>query len=223
MAIAFRNESHNINNGGSPTGTEPTGTVQGDTLIALCEMENNGTLTPPAGWTTIFSGTSATAQFNYCLSYIIRGASAPNLTWTFGASGYYELYIVGFSGCDTSNPIDASAKTPDASGTSINPDPPLVTAISSSAMALAICDNWNGSDTGGWTTPSGYTIVTNNATGNDCAIATKLLTSSGPENPSAFGNVGSAGGGSTATDYWAATITLSPPRVAATAIAWIRA
>jgi hypothetical protein len=84
-------------------------------------------------------------------------------------------------------------------------------------MALAVGTNWNGSDTGGWTAPSGYTIRTNNASGNDMVIASKLLSASGPEDPAAFGNVAVNG----TTDYWAATVTLSPPRPAVTpSVAW---
>jgi len=218
MAIAFRNETHSIATGTQPTGTEPTGTVQGDVLVALFELEGSTAFIPPAGWTTIFSGTSASSQFGYYLGYIVRGVSAPNLTWTYTGTIYRELYILGFSGCDTSNPIDASAQTTSASGVAINPDPPPVVAVSSAAMALAIGDNWTGSNPGGWTAPTGYTIVTNNATGNDAAIATKLLSASGTENPTAFGNVGSSG----TTDYWSATVTLSPPRIAITpTVAWL--
>ncbi len=219
-AITFRNETHTIATSTQPTGTEPTGTVQGDVLVALFEVQGSVTYTPPSGWTTIFSGTSFSSQFKYYLGYIVRGASAPNLTWSYTGTAYRELYIIGFSGCDTTNPIDASAQIPSASAANANPDPPAVTAVSSAAMALAIGDNWTGSNAGGWTPPTGYTVVTNNANGNDCAISTKLLSTSGTENPSAYGNVGS----SSATDYWAATVTLSPPRGTNTAtVAWFRA
>ncbi|HSX06189.1 MAG TPA: hypothetical protein VLG92_00525 [Candidatus Saccharimonadia bacterium] len=216
-AITFRNETHSIATSTQPTGVEPTGTVQGDVLVALFEVQGSTTYTAPAGWTTIFSGTSFSGQFKYYLGYVVRGASPPNLTWSYTGSAYRELYIVGFSGCDTSNPIDASAQIPSASAANANPDPPAVTAISSAAMALAIGDNWTGSNAGGWTPPTGYTLVTNNANGNDCGISTKLLSASGTENPGAYGNVGAGG----ATDYWAATVTLSPPR--STVIAWFRA
>lgn len=218
MAIAFRNETHTIATSTSPTGTEPTGTVQGDVLVALFIVDAGTTYTAPAGWTTIYSGVSATSSFRYALMYVVRDASAPNLTWTYTGSTYRELFILGFSGCDTTDPIDASSQIPSGNGT-VNPDPPVVTAVSSSAMALAIGINWAGSTTGGWGVPSGYTIRTDNTAANDGVIASKLLTVAGAENPGAFSNAVTTA----PADYWAAAITLSPLPATTVTTAWLTA
>ncbi|HSX15666.1 MAG TPA: hypothetical protein VLF40_02660 [Candidatus Saccharimonadales bacterium] len=218
MAIAFRNESHFIGTHASPiTVSEPSGTVQNDILVYLYIGQSNVSgITQPTGWTTIYTANSFTPVFTYRLAYVVRGASAPSLTWSgWASSPYFEVYVLSFSGCDTSNPIDSSAQVTSDSGT--NPDPPSTTAVSSSAMALAVGINWSGSSAGdGWTPPTGYTLRTDNTPANDGAIATKLLSSSGAENPSAYS--GYSGGN---TDRWSATVTLAPAATSTT-IPWLR-
>jgi len=213
MAIAFTNESHDIANGaGGPlTMSEPTGTAQGDVLVCVFMITGANTFTPPSGWTTLYSGTSATSNFKYNLSYIVRGASAPNLTWTYNGIPYHECHILGFSGCDTTTPIDAQAQTASHQGVNTNPDPPSVTAVSATTMALGIGINWNGAGGSTWGTSGGYTIRTTNAAGVDVVIATKSLSASGAEDPPAFTGVSTGG----SADIWEASITLDAASVVA--------
>ena len=207
MAIAFRSESHVVGIGTSVTGTEPTGTVQNDVLIALYIVDStSGTLGIPSGWTSIYSGVSPTPNYRYNLCYIVRGASAPSLAFTHTGSVYRELFIMSYSGCNTNAPINASV---DGGGFTSNPqapNPPSATATVANAMALAIGIGWNGSASGGWTPPSGYTMRTDNTAGNDVMVASKLLVSAGAEDPGAFGN-GTVSG---STDGWQATVILAP-------------
>jgi hypothetical protein len=224
--IAFRAEAHVIGTGASPTtGSEPTGTVQGDVLVALFIVDSTASTTVgiPAGWTSLYTSVSPSNQFRQNLCYIVRGASAPSLAFTHSgnSSTYRELYILGFSGCSTSSPIDASANGGYTTGIALNPDPPAVTAVSNAAMAIAVGINRAGSSTcGSWVAPTGYTIRSDNTPANDGAIATKLLSVAGSENPSAFSGVASSG----SQDAWQATVTLTPLSISlAVMISWFRA
>jgi len=212
MAIAFTNESHDIANGASSPldMAEPTGTAQGDVLVCVFLITGTSTFSMPSGWTTLYSGTSAGSSFKYNLAYVVRGASAPNLHWTYSGIPYHECHILGFSGCDTGSPIDAQAQNASRQGVNSNPDPPSVTAVSPTTMALGIGINWNGTGST-WGTSGSYTIRTNNVTGIDVVIATKSLSVSGAEDPPAFTGVSTGG----SADIWEASITLDAASVVA--------
>lgn len=193
--------------GTDAVGTEPSGTVQNDVMVALVECDGNGrSITAPSGWTQLFTGTGGTS-FSYWLGYIVRGASAPALTWTWSPTGstWRELVIATFSGVDTASPIDASAQA--SVTTTASPNPPAVTAGDAAALAIAVCNLWAGSGAGGWTPPSGYTIRNNNAAGHETGMATKQLSATGSEDPGTFTN------GASSDTAWAATVTLTPAAV----------
>jgi hypothetical protein len=213
LAVAFRAASTAGYTAGASTltGTEPAGTVATDVLVAqlIVQSTSGSTPTPPTGWTTLLSGLTAAggaSHFYYNVAWILRGGSAPSLAWTTGSTGVYrELNVLGFSGCDQTTPIDASQDG--APVNAANPDPPSVTAVNAACMAACFGAQWSGSTTS-WTAPAGYTRRSRNTAGDDSAIATKLLSASGAENPAAWS------GGAGTNDCWSATITLAPPAVA---------
>lgn len=209
MAVAFRTESHSITTGSTPADPgEPAGTIAGDILVALFVVATAGTPSFPAGWTSLYSVTSAT-KFKAIVGYIVRGSSAASTAFTYtGGSLYREIYILSISGAAAS-PIDSQS----ASGTlstiqGHNPDAPSTTASKSSCLAISGGIEWGGSGGGGWTASAGYTLQSNNAAGNDAFMQTKVLVSAGAENPAAVTGVA----GSFSSDYWDGfTITIGPP------------
>ncbi len=215
--IAFRNATSVTGSGNAPTITEPTGTAQGDILVCLYVADSGAAPTLPTGWTTLYSGTSPADIFEHAVGYVVRGSSAPNLTCSQNGPATRELYCLGFSGCATDFPIDAYSTGVDGNN-SKSPNPDAVTAASANTMALAFGVGWGGATTGGWTAPTGYVIQSANATLTKGAVATKSLSSTGSEDPSAFTN------GNTNSDTWAATITLAVlSAVTAADIQWITA
>ncbi|HSX15667.1 MAG TPA: hypothetical protein VLF40_02665 [Candidatus Saccharimonadales bacterium] len=218
MAIAFRSESHDIANGASgPVDPgEPAGAAQNDILVSLFMVTASSSYSLPAGWTSLYSGTSATSQYKYNLAYIVRGGSAPSTSWTYSGLPYHEVYIVAFSGCDTVHPINAQAQIASFQGVNTNPDPPSVTTTGFPAMILAIGTNWNGSASS-WTAPSGYILQTDNSAHNDCTISTKTLSLPGSEDPGAYSGVSTGG----SADIWAATIALNPASLSSVSSAWM--
>ena len=213
MAIAFRSQTANVATGTSVTGVEPSGTVQNDVMVAMYIVADPGGVPGiPSGWTSIYNGRSSTNHFYYDLCYIVRGASAPSLTFTHTGSVYRELFILTFSGVDTTTPINASTNGGNFTGNPPNPDAPSATATVANTMVLAVGIGWDGSTTGGWTAPSGYVIRSDNTVSNDGVIATKALATATAEDPGAFSNAFNAGN----DDGWQATVILAPTAVTPT-------
>lgn len=209
MTVAFRAESHRIttDTATSPDPGEPAGTASGDILIFLGVIDAAATTwNRPAGSTSLYSGTLT--DFKYELSWVARGGGAATTLWSKNAASlYYEIYCLAISGGNTSALDATSASGATGSATSHNPDPPAVTAVNSACLAICGGIYWNGSGTS-WGAPSGYTIRSNNAAGNDGVMATKLLSASGSENPGAFSGTNSG----TSHNYWDGfTITIAPP------------
>lgn len=189
MAVAFRARSFLTNTSANSTATAPAGTVSGDVMVAYIATEGTGANAAPSGWTTLDSGSNSTV-YNWRLAYIVRGGSAPAMNFTNPAT-YHEIHILTFSGVDNTTPIDASVAS-GALTVVLNPDPPSVTAIAATDMAVACGVAWAGSSAA-WGAPAGYTMRSDNTAGNDVFMATKPLSGSGAENPAVF--TGSAGTG----------------------------
>lgn len=162
--------------------TEPSGAAQDDILIALIYFESTGTVTPPAGWSGTFAGTSMSQALSVAATWVAsafwirRGSSAPGLTFTF-TSSYSQGMISAYSGCKTSgDPFsfaaevkrdNASASTfPDISGTTLDAD----------EMLVWIGMNYVG---GTGTVPTGFTRRSSNSGSDDIFWADKEQASAG--------------------------------------------
>ena len=178
---AFRSASDSLGTGANITPAEPAGAAQGDVFVACFIGEAVGTLGLPAGWTSLYSGTSLSAgNFDYIVGRIVRGASAPDLTFTCSQGLFRQVTVFAFSGVDNTTPVNASTSV---TVQATNPDPPSANATVADTLALAISCHWGGANP--FVPPSGYTLRGN--TGNtDIGGATKQLTASGAENPGTF-------------------------------------
>lgn len=167
---------------GSITINKPTGTAEGDLLVAFFRCIADQTVTDPGDWTTLDddanSGTS-NYEVTHAAFWKVAGASeGSDYTFTHTSSGS-EGCILRISGADTTTPAAAfptfaegynSAADPPASGT-VDSDDYL--AIASAAAAAATID----------TAPTNYTLRVD-ATGLD--VATRSLTSATSEDPGTF-------------------------------------
>jgi len=123
--------------GRSLTINKPTGTVQGDLLLAAISVDGTPNVSPPTGWTTIREGNSG-SQVRLEVYYKVAGASEPS-SYTFRWSRYNLRQAAGailrYSGVDTTNPINASGI---GSGTTISPTAPSVTTTVTDTMVVRI-------------------------------------------------------------------------------------
>jgi hypothetical protein len=176
--VSFRSNSSIIGTGGNATATEPAGTVQGDLLVALFAVDNAGqaaTATPPSGWRSIEGGSSATREFVYNVSYIIRGSSAPNLTFTHDSGSVYrELLLLCFSNADSTWPIDSMSRYHSWAEASTYISIPDFTPYTDGATAVAIGMSWAGA-VADYIAPPNYTIRSTNGSGMRAIMATKNL------------------------------------------------
>lgn len=125
------------------TGTEPAGGAANDVYCAGVYIESDTAITPPAGWSNTFNGTTMLAECNNAGGafrlygyWIRRGGSAPALTWTFSSS-FRALVIMAYSGALASGDpwsfgapavrdTAAASTYPAASGTTLDANEMLV-------------------------------------------------------------------------------------------------
>lgn len=188
--------------------TAGAGWAQDDILLALMLGIDGVTSTAsPSGWTDLASGNQAGTLW-WRLSWILRGASNPSLTWVIGNTSNtraVEIHAVAFTGCHPTAPIQASAFGTSGSGSGHPPDPPSVD-VGTNGLVAVIGAHYAGS-AAGWTAPSGYTLRSDNTTANSGMIATSAADAllSGTQNPAAF-----AGQAAGALPWWdGATISLA--------------
>jgi myo-inositol-hexaphosphate 3-phosphohydrolase len=121
----------------SITIAKPTGTVEGDFLVACVALNGSNVAATgtPAGWSRIAAVTTITNPrvFGY---YKVAGSTEPaDYTWTLTASVQNGGGIARYSGVDSAVPLDVAAKT--ASGTAaLSGTVPGVTTMSANAMLV---------------------------------------------------------------------------------------
>lgn len=199
MAVQQRNTTTKVvGTANNATPAEPTGAAQGDLMLAVAAIDQSATMTPPAGWTSVFTGISQAPQFRYYVYYIVRGPTAPDMTWVH-FNTYREVFVIGhYSDVAATLVKDAqSASGSNGVGTGVNPNPPAVTAVAAAGKVICGGVNWAGAGASNWAPPSGYTIQ-NASVGDDVCLASKTFAAAGSEDPGAFGNVATSG----AADYW---------------------
>src|SRR4051812_8164160 len=120
-AIYFRTltSTENVNGSASIVMTVPSGVAVGDLLVADVDAAGTGVMTPPAGWTSIFTGagfaTYSTVHYRVATAADVAGAS---YTWTLGSTRKAVGRMMSYVGVDTST-IGTPATNGAASGTTI--------------------------------------------------------------------------------------------------------
>ncbi|MGZ3769959.1 MAG: hypothetical protein ACXVCP_08160 [Bdellovibrio sp.] len=194
-SVAFRSKSFVWNgNNTAETPPEPAGASQNDILFMWVLLNGNQTVTPPAGWTELYSNGGSVSIHLY---WIRRGATAPNYGISWSTAVYNEVSVTAWSGAATSgNPYDVMAGNPITSRTPANPDCPAVMTTVANTVVIAFGMTWTG-----WGTtagaPTGYMLAEGGISGsyNDLAVAYTAKASPGVEDPPAFSaNLNNASG-----------------------------
>lgn len=202
MAVSFRSKNEEITTKtGNSTIVEPASAASGDALIAfaLADIDGANDIGVPAGWSTLYGPTRLTST-RFAVSYLIRGGSAPALTWTIsGSSKYREVQILCLTGAAalTLDSQSSAGSTGNGSLTANKPDAPATTAVAASSMAVTGGYHYDGSFSAAWSV-TGYTIRTRNTVTDDSFMGTKSLGASGVENPAQS----STGNNSVLQDFW---------------------
>jgi hypothetical protein len=148
MAISFLALSYN---GGTLTGTEPSGTAQDDVMLALMMAGEHTSHTGPAGWTQLdqVDGTDVERSSTWV---IVRGASAPALVWGGPTAANASIEILTYRGCSTTSPTDGHNMA-EVLGDSTPDSPSLTTTIDNDWLVCLFTRGFN--DPGTITVPSG--------------------------------------------------------------------
>ena len=133
--IALRGCAAAANTGGSSLVlAKPTGTVNGDVLVAAITVRGTPTITPPTGWTRSGSTRAAPSCARRCSCTWPAGDPA-SYTWLFSLATNAVGTIASYSGVDTANPIlDHNGQTSAAAFTITAPS---VTTTSANAQLVA--------------------------------------------------------------------------------------
>lgn len=85
----------------------------GDLVIAVVVLRNNGTITPPSGFSFVASDTIGSTFTIAIYSHVVTDIGLTSVTWTVSAVsiGWHVAHAV-FRGADTDNPIQASYLDP---------------------------------------------------------------------------------------------------------------
>lgn len=144
--------------GTSDTNSEPVGSAENDVLVAFVFGFVGSGAAPSIGsgsWT--HRGTAIYERFDgnniICAVYTIkRGASAPNMTLTYGSWGSFGPVVVirTYRGIDHDNFIGFTNDSAEESPLSLNP---AGLTVPDSGVAIIAAANWSGNS---WLTPSGF-------------------------------------------------------------------
>lgn len=127
----------------SPTISEPSGTAEGDLLVALVCCDGDRTISEKttSDWTADTNRNSSTVTSR--LFYLTRGASAPGLTWTTGGpTEHWNVGIARITNHSNDGPIDVIGHT---TGFSNDPSSPDATTVQNDVLVLRwfTCDAGN--------------------------------------------------------------------------------
>ncbi|HLG04977.1 MAG TPA: autotransporter-associated beta strand repeat-containing protein, partial [Gemmatimonadales bacterium] len=156
--------------------SKPSGTVEGDVMIAAVAVRpNTATITAPSGWTLIRRTNNTNATANSQATYRkVAGSSEPSsYTWTLGSSPTGGAGgIMTFYGVNTASVVDV--ETGQTTANALTHAAPSVTTTESYDMVVT-AHSFSSSAT--WTAPSGMTEgvdVASNATPNAVGIALEM-------------------------------------------------
>lgn len=189
--------------------TEPSGVAQDDLLVACIGYRSNVAFTLPSGWTlcdesnTGNTSTNSAGVGSSVMAYIIRGASAPDLTFVRSGGNAGLGAIVAYRGVDTAAPFIGATNAVSASSVATLQIPNFSVSFIGGDLIVGMVGG--GGDTtlssatfshGG--TASGATDTTTNP-GNDAIERMDVLTTSGADTTLAiadktFATFGSASG-----------------------------
>lgn len=134
MAIAYRSEAHNDVDDVSITVSKPSGTIDGDVMLAVVYAGNETISGAPGGWTLIgsldwFGGKESSGY------YKVASSEGANYTWTIGASSQMKGTIVTYSGASGVNTTGTDYNTCDGAGAYT---PPTITPSVDNCMIVAL-------------------------------------------------------------------------------------
>lgn len=191
MALAVRSSTQNVDANGvsSKSVTKPTGTADGDLLVAIMGSDPDtvsaSSLDAPAGWTlrsTSPTGGAATAGW---MKFWTKTAASEPSSWTFTTSSLSDCHItvLAITGANNSSPIDGTPAWTSNTGT-LNTSHvfPSITTSQTNSLRIGATNTTVNTATTTWSAPGTWTSDSPSPTAsayNQLGVFHKLLTASG--------------------------------------------
>ncbi len=151
--IVFRALASAATNGATSLAImRPTGTVQGDVLLAEIQVRGAPTLTAPSGWAFVRSDTSGTTLRQAIYVHVAQASEPATYTWSFSASLAAGGVVSAYAGINATAPVDSTSGRVNASSTSI-----ATNALSTTAADAAIVGFFGTATNASITPPTGMT------------------------------------------------------------------
>ena len=158
---------------------KPSGTTEGDLMVAIIQFNANTTITPPTDWIQIDEDDGISSVATVIIYYKIAGASEPSdYTWTASSTRHGGI-IATFSGSFDSDPSNGAFSYVYISSA-------VETDVSADAMTLAdgcamviYAGAYDQVAASVWTPPLGWDDACANAGGNNVYLGYKTFENSG--------------------------------------------
>jgi hypothetical protein len=139
----------------SPTVSKPTGTADGDMLLAsITWYDSSGsTITPPSGWTQLDRGDTVDAHTSGASFWKIASGEGASWTWTISGTPYTESQVIALIPSSGSAAVDQHTV-----GTQVTPETmsaPSVTTTLNDELLVCFFSGYSNIITG---TPTGMTV-----------------------------------------------------------------
>jgi hypothetical protein len=149
MAIALRNVT-NVDQGSggalSIVINKPSGTVDGDVLLAVIEYDGRDTVTAPGGWSLLHTANGGAANQKTSVYVKLASGEGASWTWSVASTQIWEGHVSSWTGVDnttkTEGDVGATGATSTATASTLTPtssdDLSFVafTTINSTALSL---------------------------------------------------------------------------------------
>ncbi len=162
----------------SITITKPTGTVQFDLMVAAISVYGTPTITPPAGWTLLFTRSGLNGSLN--VYWKLAGASeGANYNWATNATGAMAGTIISHFNVNQSTPIDNFSSQSNSVSVSMT-SPSVLSAVNLEQIMFIGAGLDTNAGTVTATATSGYTEKIDTGAGNALIyLATKQTAAAG--------------------------------------------
>jgi hypothetical protein len=170
VAIAYRASTAGgwFTGDGNITLSKPTGTAEGDILVAFICGDSDTTITPPTGFSLVWTESATTFWASTGLCYWKRaGASEPSsYTWTFSPTDMWFVGLVSaYSGCvDSGSPIDVYRTL--GLDSQINPTHTISGITTTEDGCMLVMHTYSSSDQDNWGSWSSPLVGRSGSTGS---------------------------------------------------------
>lgn len=143
-AISYQSvaSSENATGSTSLTISKPSGTVQGDLLVAAIGVNGTATVTAPSDWTVIRDDTVSTRVRLVSMYKVVTNIfEGNNYQFNFSSSVKASGGIVHYAGVDTAQPIDVHAMNSSATNTTSMTAPSVTTTVPNTMLVSVFANN----------------------------------------------------------------------------------